>query len=733
MKAIISLMLLLFSFNFICVAQQWSWVIPYPSGEKINQCYFLDEQRGFAIGISGTLIRTTDGGTKWNQVVTSKDANLIKILFYDNYHGWILGSKTDLYYNTVPYFLRTTDGGINWESQTITSFNVNLSDFFFLNMNLGWCIGNDGKLFKTTDGGLSWIDKSFQQMNSAYFNSIIFRNESEGFVFGYSQYPNRFFIIGYSTNGGNNWVFKYSPFNLDGLQLNTEATLDSIFINTAMNGMILRSTDKGNSWSFSMDNPLEMLYSIDFLNTGLGIAGADSGRFLKSSDGGINWTKNNTGFSTSLKSVQCVDENFFTASGYIDTYPSTYPYILISTDAGTTWNNNTRILSNPISIVGADVVDTQNVFICGNTENYGDAYIYRSSDGGVNWQQSYFSNIVDLYDISSFNSSLIFACGQKRYAFEGLVLKSIDSGQSWSSHNISSGYPIYEISIPDSSAMYAFTESKMYKSTDVGDTWDIIYQSSYPIFRDIEFVSENVGFVLSGLSYSSSIYKTTDGGTNWDIFSISSNSEVYSMSFPSENVGYACGFYNLFKTNNGGINWVQLNNIANANSFSEVVFNDELNGWIIGNNGIYYTSDGGQSWTQEFNSEYSFNTFAIKKSESLYAAGGGCRLIKYNADLASAVVLDQKSTLPIEFALLQNYPNPFNPITKIRYDIATASQVTLKIYDILGEEVITLVNELVQPGRYTVDWNAGSFASGVYLYTITAGDFIETKKMILIR
>jgi len=88
---------------------------------------------------------------------------------------------------------------------------------------------------------------------------------------------------------------------------------------------------------------------------------------------------------------------------------------------------------------------------------------------------------------------------------------------------------------------------------------------------------------------------------------------------------------------------------------------------------------------------------------------------------------------PKEFKLEQNYPNPFNPTTSIQYQISSISAVTLKVYDILGSEVAALVNEEQQPGYYEVHFNGSSLASGMYVYRLTAGDYVSVKKMILIK
>ena len=101
------------------------------------------------------------------------------------------------------------------------------------------------------------------------------------------------------------------------------------------------------------------------------------------------------------------------------------------------------------------------------------------------------------------------------------------------------------------------------------------------------------------------------------------------------------------------------------------------------------------------------------------------------------------TSIPTNFELSQNYPNPFNPSTSIRYQVSSIAQVTLKVYDVLGNEVATLVNEEKPAGSYEVDFsaisgsasgrNASQLSSGIYLYKLTAGNFIQTRKMILVK
>ncbi|MBE0570729.1 MAG: T9SS type A sorting domain-containing protein [Ignavibacteriaceae bacterium] len=94
---------------------------------------------------------------------------------------------------------------------------------------------------------------------------------------------------------------------------------------------------------------------------------------------------------------------------------------------------------------------------------------------------------------------------------------------------------------------------------------------------------------------------------------------------------------------------------------------------------------------------------------------------------------ENKSNIPTEYSLSQNYPNPFNPSTNIGFRISDRGYVSLKVFDILGNEVVTLVDEEKEPGVYEVQFDASNLSSGIYYYKLVSGNFIETKKMVLIK
>ena len=101
--------------------------------------------------------------------------------------------------------------------------------------------------------------------------------------------------------------------------------------------------------------------------------------------------------------------------------------------------------------------------------------------------------------------------------------------------------------------------------------------------------------------------------------------------------------------------------------------------------------------------------------------------------VVTSIEENQNTSIPQVFSLHQNYPNPFNPITTINYQISEFSIVTLKVYDLLGREVTTLVSKQLLPGNYSVRFDGSNLASGIYIYQLNAGSFISTKKLVLLK
>jgi hypothetical protein len=136
----------------------------------------------------------------------------------------------------------------------------------------------------------------------------------------------------------------------------------------------------------------------------------------------------------------------------------------------------------------------------------------------------------------------------------------------------------------------------------------------------------------------------------------------------------------------------------------------------------------GSGTTTELRS-YSFNDENISSGNYSYRL----KQIDYNGLFEYSEVIEIEVGVPSQYSLEQNYPNPFNPVTTISYSLKDKGLVSLKVYDILGNEVATLLNEEMESGTYEYKFNASAIASGIYFYTLKAGDFLSTKKMILLK
>jgi hypothetical protein len=176
---------------------------------------------------------------------------------------------------------------------------------------------------------------------------------------------------------------------------------------------------------------------------------------------------------------------------------------------------------------------------------------------------------------------------------------------------------------------------------------------------------------------------------------------------------------------------------------------DTTGGYVYGSY-VKFSEDNGDTWEGPVRVGEGFNNTYYATDMAYYANDYHHITTDYRAESDSGTVYHYYFAVPTEeiknlvgvsdpvtdntpdnYELHQNFPNPFNPLTSIRFDLKERTHVTIKIYNELGQEVATLVDEMVNAGNKGVSWNASGFPSGVYFYKLTAGDFTETKKMVL--
>jgi len=342
--------------------------------------------------------------------------------------------------------------------------------------------------------------------------------------------------------------------------------------------------------------------------------------------------------------------------------------------------------------------------------------MFYSTDNGSNWTQMYFGNANDnVFSVASKDNDNMVFIGT-RFG----VKRSINNS-SWESVNngIPSNTFVYDMDI-DASGTYiaAGTSKGLYISSNNGNNWNAV----------------------SGISTGDTIYTVqfanslTDAAGDNILFTGSSAGKVFQS---SEGAQYLTAILVVtFFGKIGDIEVVTNNVFTNICAVLSPLQADNLIG-----PGFTLSTNFGQNWNEinnglPANPNLSCITFRFSGNIVNYFAGlfdnslNGAKVYKMSVPIGIQPISNK---IPESFSLSQNYPNPFNPSTKIRFSITASSFVNLKVFDLLGRDVSVLVNEKLNAGTYETDWNANNISSGVYFYKLQTGDYIETKKMILVK
>jgi len=396
------------------------------------------------------------------------------------------------------------------------------------------------------------------------------------------------------------------------------------------------------------------------------------------------------------------------------------------------------------------------------TENVGwvlgNKHIYRTSDGGDNWveQDSVWGFGLGLYAL---NDSTALYTDYTR----GIIRRTSDKGTTWSTVD-SMNYYIYDIKFWDSSVGYAVgglissTDTAVAeKTTDGGETWNTISKVFIGIGSKTNYDFESISLVDNShfwaVTYGANIYYSTDGGNNWsfnDSIRVSDPGQpLRDIQFVNANSGWAVGGIAgdavIARTTDGGANWSSsIISAYSSASIQEIHMINSQTGWFVAkSNGPSYlakTTDGGNTWLDQTppiqNIAFDgFQSMSVINDTVSYVVGDYISFSDVWKTATGGITAVDNSGLAkiLSFYLAQNYPNPFNPTTVIKYQVPKASDVTITVYDILGREVSTLVNEFESAGSYNVTFNAEKLSSGVYIYQMKAGNFISTKKLVLMK
>jgi photosystem II stability/assembly factor-like uncharacterized protein len=469
---------------------------------------------------------------------------------------------------------------------------------------------------------------------------------------------------------------------------------------------MLHTTDGGQTWNPQTVPPNNAYYSVYFTDDQNGWASGYAGKMIHTTDGGQTWSSQTTPANTDLYKLYFIDSNTgWVVGGDAGTFPSYIPHriILHTTNGGSSWSSQ-YYQSYKKLLKSVYFLDYNNGFATGP----GGVFMH-TTDGGNNWSEQTIAASFDYYDIFFMNSNTGWVVGE-------------------------------DLNLPH--------HSSIFNTTDGGVAWNETSLGTDEILTGIVFTDELKGWAIGndwGNGNIGIIYRTTDGGSNWTYANIPSINSLAAVYFYNNTAGWAVGhlgtivatvnptpveltsFIAIADNNNVTLNWKTATETNNSGfevqrsdfrSQGPENFDWEKIGFIEGNG------------TSTNENDYSFADKNLETGNYSY------RLIQIDFDGTknnSDIVNVEVNSLPTQYSLKQNYPNPFNPTTKIEYSIPETGNVTLKVYNAIGEEVTTLVDNFETAGAYSVNFNASSLASGIYFYRIESGGFTEVHKMILLK
>ena len=743
MKTIFNILMLVFAFSSFVVGQSdWEWVNPKPQGFDLNDVAFLSATHAVAVGDEGVVIRTTNGGLNWEVSYLPVGAynDLRGVQFRNSNLGAIVGESGSVYL--------TTDGGITWLPKHIGGSNY-LRSLAFANDTIIVAVGNSTdsittQMFRSTDLGDTWTRWHFSQSLDAVF----FNTDSNGVAAGSGG-----FMV-FTTDGGVTWAPQYNGY----------ASIEDIHFSSSSKGwavgsyssggfpsidhpVVMRSLDSGKTWNsvnIGIDSvaPRGVWFISD--NKGFIVAGdgRGDGTMIRTTDGGFSWSKQPVvGYRLGAITFD---------PGGVGMLVGGDGLIMTSNNSGGRWlNSYTNILSRQ------HYYDASFYDICFSDQYHAWAVarhdLARSSNQGDSWLVEPLSPNYNFETVrfGDNNNGLVMGWSPVNTdSFKTLLVVTTNGGAAWQSVTLDSSLKIQmltDINLTENGIGYAVgyrhpnPRNHIYgiigdfilKTTNGGLTWFFsLIDSNITFFRGISCSGQ---FAITRTD--DALYITTNAGDSWsrqNFAGLGTQYHIRRCQALSDGVAYMTlreGY--VLKSTNYGVDWAPV--WLSGRDLLDLTFYDTDFGVVIsGGSYIAATSDGGNSWVEQTTTpNFNLDHIAFANKNIGLAVGQGSMIIKTTTGGITDV--GSGGGLPLQFFLQQNYPNPFNPVTTINYSLPQAEWVTVRIYNVLGSEVATLVDEQKYPGNYQVAWNGEGFSSGVYFYKMVTGASTLVKKMVLIK
>jgi photosystem II stability/assembly factor-like uncharacterized protein len=674
---------------------------------NINEINLIDNN--IYVKLWKYILRSTNSGADWH--IDSLTSNLSTQILTNPYNPSIV-----FIINDQKEIWKSYDKGENWF--LLKNFNSNLRSIAIAKTDTSVLYtGADFTIYKSTNSGLDWF-RTLDSTISISIYQLEVNPYNENSIYFY-DFTNKLWK---SEDGGNTYRNILNTDWTAGFVVNPQDTAILYSFNSATG--ISKTTNEGLTWNLvnngvpGFANCLE----IDPLNPETLYAGINSLGVFKTINGGENWLLTNLSYSSDILSILIHRSNKIEVGQY-------GWGIMKTTNRGEDW-------IHPVFVPD----DYQNISCYEITYNPSDSSkgylaaglaLGKTTDGGESWHSTFQLPGIRCVSYYPSNPEILFA-GISQSPGSSFIYQSTDGGENWfellnTSHAFDAGVNKFYFDPVNTEIIYGIGFGMILKSTDSGLTWE----------------NKENGIIRYG-NYLTNI-------TDFAIKKDETNILYCTQKATYPNKGH------LYKSSDGGENWFRIDSVLHSldpwTSLASILLDEEKLGRIyVGmtihvqpfvseytNGALFLTEDDGKTWRKVYGGEVTKIRADYNKPRNIYFATkfGLMTLLDTLTVITSIDFVNDE--VPDRYYLSQNYPNPFNPTTNIKYSIPESQIVQIKIYDILGREIKTILNEYKQAGTYEIEFSAGSFGdagalpSGVYFYKLQAGNFTETKKMILLR
>jgi len=673
--------------------------------------------------------------------------------------------------------LKTTNGGLNWTKSLDWTYQQNRGVWDIvsdpLNLNVLYAGTTEG-IFKTTNAGNNWIQVFTEKM---VMDLAIDRLNPNIIYAGVGNLGSLNPGLYRTMNNGNSWTKLTNglpPTNTGRTSITTYHNNPKIIIASIGNDLstvgLYRTTDQGNSWTQLSGTPDFLSYQGWFAKC-VQIKNDDSSKVLV---GGVSFYKSTTsGSNLIVKNTGGSFNGFVPAGGpegppnymHVDFHdivsnPKEPNKVYIAGDGGLFRSND---FGETFYGCNGGYVSTQ--FYNGFTNSSYDSTIALGGlqdnstvrySGTDTWYRTSGGDGV-MTAINPTNHNIMFCCSQYL-----TVYRSTNQGATGSWTTVLSGgsanFVAPLLMCPSNPNVLYAGRNQVMKSTNGGLSGSWVATSS-PLDGN-SILSLAVSYTSTDTVYAATVpstsipmgfFRSINGGTNWTNISSGlpnryptdiavnpqNSSDIYAV-FSGFNTPH------VFRSMNSGSSWININGNLPDVPFQAIVVDPQFTSNVYAGNdfGVYVSTNSGTNWNS-FTDGISpaamiFDLSISKSNRKIRAVTHGNGVFERSLLEGIVGIGNNTSTIPESFRLYQNYPNPFNPVTKILFDIPSdvkrqTSNVKLIVYDIMGKEISTLVNQQLNEGSYNVDFNGANYPSGNYFYKLEAGDFSEVKKMILLK